>query len=476
MTSGRLQWIHVKSIRRALLLSIISVTALLQLAAGGISYSTGLQEAGELFDAKLAHSSRVLMSLVDEPFGDLALHADGTDAGEAIIINVWRVQANGTGEALAMKDGHAYETKLAFQVRDPHGTLLLRSDSGPDQALAPLKPGFADRTIDGEHWRTFTLKSPSGRWYQSGELADVRKEIASGIAFGTLLPLLAALPLLAVCVWLSVNWASASLQRVSDAVAQRAPDRLEAIELTRVPHEIQGIIKAVNGLLEKLDGALSRERRFTADAAHELRTPIAALKVHAYNLQQSDSDDERARTQQYLNAGIQRMERLVAQLLALSRIESGGTPAARQPIDLAETVQRHEYDAAALCAADGKRIHLTAAQVTVLGDELVIDALVRNLFDNAVRYAPPDGAIAVSVRRDGDRAVLVVEDSGPGIPEEARQRVFDRFHRELGTGVEGSGLGLSIVAQALQLHGGAIALDASPTLGGLRATVTLPAM
>ncbi len=476
MTGKRSRWMHVTSIRRALLMSIIGVTALLLLAAGGISYGTGLQEAGELFDAKLAHSSRVLMSLVDEPFGDLALHADGTDAGDAVIIHVWRGQASGTGEALATTEGHSYETKLAFQVRDPRGKLLLRSDSGPDQALAPLKPGFADCTIDGEHWRTFTLKSPSGLWYQSGELAAIREEIASDIAFGTLLPLLAALPLMAVCVWLSVNWACASLQRVSDAVEQRAPDRLEPIELTQVPHEIQGIIKAVNGLLEKLDGALSRERRFTADAAHELRTPIAALKVHAYNLRQSDNDDERARSQQYLDAGIQRMERLVAQLLALSRIESGGAPAARQPIDLAETVQRHERDAAALCAIDGKRIRLTAAPVAVLGDELVIDALVRNLFDNAVRYAPPDGVIAVHVGRDGDRAVLVVEDSGPGIPEEARQRVFDRFHRELGTGVEGSGLGLSIVAQALQLHGGGIALDASPTLGGLRATVTLPAM
>ena len=170
------------------------------------------------------------------------------------------------------------------------------------------------------------------------------------------------------------------------------------------------------------------------------------------------------------------MERLVAQLLALSRIENGGGTPAHRRIDLTATVQRHERDCAALGITDGKRIVLTAEAATVLGDEPVIDALVRNLLDNAVRYAPPDGTIAVRVGRDGDRAMLVVEDSGPGIPEEARERVFDRFHRELGTGVEGSGLGLSIVAQALQLHGGEIALDTSPTLGGLRATVTLPAV
>ena len=467
---------RVKSIRRALLLSIVGVTSLVLLIAAGFSYRAGLQEAGELFDAKLAHSSRVLMSLVDEPFDDLTAHADGTRIDDALVIKVWRGRATGTGEALAMTDGHAYETKLAFQVRDPRGALLLRSDSGPDHALAPLKPGFADLKIDGEHWRTFTLKSPSGRWYQSGELSGIREEIADEIAFGTLLPLLAALPLLALCVWFAVGWACASLQRVSDAVEQRAPDRLEAIELDQVPHEIQGIIKAVNGLLERLDSALSRERRFTADAAHELRTPIAALKVHAYNLRQSTTDDERAQSQQHLDAGIQRMERLVAQLLALSRIENGGGAPARQRIDLTAIVQRHERDYAALGVTDGKRIVLTAEPATVLGDEPVIDALVRNLLDNAVRYAPPDGVITVNVGRDGDHAMLVVEDSGRGIPEEARERVFDRFHRELGTGVEGSGLGLSIVAQALQLHGGGIALDTSPTLGGLRATVTLPAL
>ncbi len=461
----------MNSIRRVLFFSIIGVTTLVLLVAAGFSYRSGLQEAGEMFDAKLAHSSRVLMSLVDEPLAELQTHAD-----EPIVVKVWHGQKRGAGEALAMPDGHAYETKLAFQVRDAQGALLLQSDSGPTRPLAPLKPGFLDVTLNGKHWRTFTLKSPSGRWYQSGELASIRREIAEEIAFGTLLPLLLALPLLALFVWLAVGWACHSLQHVSDAVALRAPERLEPIEIAHVPREIQSIVGAVNGLLERLRNAIAHERRFTADAAHELRTPIAALKVHAYNLRQSANDDERAESQQHLDAGIQRMQRLVTQLLALSRIESGTMPAALQPVDLTAVAQRHEHDHAALGATNGKRLHLTSTPAMVLGDELVIDALVRNLIDNAVRYTPPGGQIAVRVGREGDRAVLVVEDSGPGVPENARERVFERFHRELGTGVEGSGLGLSIVAQALQMHRGDIALDASPELGGLRATVTLPAL
>lgn len=460
------------SIRRALLSSILGITTLVLLVAAGFSYRAGLQEAGELFDAKLAHSSRVLMSLVDEPLSDL----DARPRDEPPrVIAVWHGRAEGTGDALAMADGHAYETKLAFQVRDARGTLLLRSDSGPDRRLAPLVPGFADRIIDGEHWRTFTLKSPSGHWYQSGELAAIREEIAEEIALGTMLPLLAALPLLALFVWVAVGWACRSLQRVSDAVALRAPERLEPIQLARVPREVFGLVQAVNGLLDRLQRGLARERRFTADAAHELRTPLAALKVHAYNLHHANDDAERAQSQAHLDAGILRMERLVAQLLALSRIESSGTASERTSIDLADVVRHHEHDARALGAIDHKQIRLTLEATTVEGDAAAIDALVRNLIDNAVRYAPPGGRIDVRVGRDGDRATLVVEDSGPGIPEDARERVFERFHRELGTGVEGSGLGLAIVAEALQLHGGAIALDTSPTLGGLRATVSLPA-
>lgn len=462
------------SIRRALLLSILGVTTVVLLVAAAFSYRAGLQEAGELFDAKLAHSSRVLMSLVDEPLSDLDGRAGARNA-EPLVIRVWHGSAEGVGEDLAFADGHAYETKLAFQVRDAAGRVLLRSDSGPAQPLAPLAPGFADRSIDGEHWRTFSLRSPSGRWYQSGELAAIRAEIAEEIALGTLVPLLLALPLLALTVWFAVGWACRSLEQVSDAVGRREIERLEPIRLARVPREIQGLVGALNDLLLRLGDALARERRFTADAAHELRTPIAALKLHAYNLRDA-GEDEREASHARLDAGIERMERLVAQLLALSRIESGaGAAASRQPIDLAEVVRRLALDYAALGAIDGKHLRLHPAPAPIMGEPSAIDALVRNLLDNAMRYAPAGGEIAVSTACEGDRVRLVVEDSGPGIPEDARARVFGRFHRELGSAVEGSGLGLAIVAEAIQRHGGDIALDASPTLGGLRATVSLPA-
>ncbi len=461
----------MRSIRRLLLVGLIAVMSLVMIVAAAFSYRAGLQEAGEMFDAKLAHSSRVLMSLVDEPLGDVAVHAGGAP----IVVAVWQGSADGVGDALAFPTGHAYETKLAFQARDADGRLLLRSDSGPDIPLAPLVAGYADVVIDGAHWRTFTLRSPRGRWYQSGELSDIRMELAADIAEGTLLPLLLAIPLMAVFVWLLVGWSLRGLARVSGEVEARTADRLAPLQPGRVPLEVQSLVVAINALLARLDAAFQRERRFTADAAHELRTPIAALKVHADNQRTARDADERGAAQALLDAGVQRIERLVEQLLALSRVEPGAAIATPRRVDLHALADSHVAERRALDAARGLTITLDGDAQQVVGDEAALDALVGNLVDNACRYAPDGGRVLVSVTRVDAHVQLVVEDDGPGIPEAARERVFDRFHRELGTGVVGSGLGLSIVRQVLDLHAGTIVLDASPTLGGLRATVLLPA-
>jgi two-component system sensor histidine kinase QseC len=459
------------SVRRLLVLALTGTLSAVVAVAAGLSYRAGLQEANELFDAKLAHSARVLMSLVDGPLGEL----DRRETDVPRVITVWHGDASGHNADLISAGGHAYETKLAFQARAADGTLLLRSESGPAGALSPLAPGYNDLMLDGERWRTFTLRAPSGLWYQASEQSDIREEMARDIAFGTLVPLFLSLPLMALLTWLAIHWASRGLLRISREIESRAPDRLAPIELRRVPKEIQGLAKAVNGLLAKLDAALSRERRFTADAAHELRTPVAAVKVHADNLRTAINDAERAESQQRLDAGVRRMERAIAQLLALSRVEPGVAPRLREPVDLASLLARELEDAAALARDRGIGITVDAGPAAVSGDAAALVGLVRNLLDNAVRYTPAEGQVHVTLASVEGEARLTVEDSGPGIAPEARLRVFERFHRELGTGVEGSGLGLSIVSQVLAAHDGRITLDASPRLGGLRASVVLPA-
>lgn len=461
----------MNSIRRVMLVALLGLMSLVMLGAGAFSYYAGLQEAGEMFDAKLAHSSRVLMSLVDEPLGDLAEHDDG----KPMLVKVWHGDAKGVGSDLVFPSGHAYETKLAFQVRDSEGKLLLRSDSGPEQALASLSPGFADVVIDGQAWRTFTLRSPTGHWYQSGELSDIRSELAEDLAEGTLVPMLIALPLLALLIWLVVNWATRSLLRASREIEERDPSHLTPIRVDRVPREIQGIVKSVNGLLQRLSDTLARERRFTADAAHELRTPVAALKVHAHNLRAARSSDERNDSQQQLDASVHRVERLVDQLLTLSRVEPGTPTMVPVALDLHELAGQQLSYHHDLAAARNIALELDADRVVIDADRNAIDALLRNLIDNAIRYTPPGGRVRLVVRREGFHAVLQIEDSGPGVPPQSREKVFERFHRELGNDVEGSGLGLSIVAQVLQSHGGSIQLDQSAELGGLKATVILQA-
>ena len=510
----------MRSIRQLLLVSIIGVGSLLLLIASAWSYRIGLQEAEELFDAKLAHSARVLMSLIDTPLHELERGSEGSaehgserghdsggsDGDRARVVEVWHGSAGGEGRDLALPGGHAYETKLAFQVRAPDGRLLLRSDSGPDAAFAPLRPGYADTVADGERWRTFVLHAPSGYWYQTAEQAAIRSEIAEEIALGIALPLLLALPVLALCVWLAVAWAVRGLGGVSQAVDQRSLERLDPIRPARVPQEVAGLVLAINALLARLAQARERERRFVADAAHELRTPIAALKLHAWNVAEAADAEERAQSQRLLDAGIRRMERLVEQLLALSRLDDtlldksalrtgAAHPAAPAPlaeIDLAALVRRLCEELSAVDIARTRHLRVDLRPARLHGHEAALEALVRNLVDNALRYTPSGGTVRVSLHADTDTDTdtdadtrtgtvaahglrLVVEDSGPGIPEAARERVFERFRRELGTQAEGSGLGLSIVALALQLHGGTIALDTSPELGGLRVTVRLPA-
>lgn len=455
--------------RRTLLVVLLSTLALLMAVAGFFSYRAGLQEAGEMFDARLVQSTRVLIGLVDEPLSDLTAFP-----GDPIVLRGWHGQAKGVGEELAFEEGHAYESKLAFQVWDRDHRLLLRSDSAPTTPLAALQPGYASPIIGGEQWRTFTMRTKEGRWFLSGERSDIREELAEDIAGGTLLPLLLALPLMALVIWWSVSHVTRSLRQVSDQIGQRDPERMSPLDLGDVPREAHGLVHAVNELLTRLNDALSRERRFVADAAHELRTPISALKVHAGNVRQSQDEAGRAQAQDLLDDSVGRLERLVAQLLTLSRAEAlSRISPARLSLDAIVAI---EVDAlSTFFDLNRQYLALELESVEVKGNEAALTALIRNVLENAIRYTPVKGSILVCVRREGNMATLIVADSGPGIAVEERERVFDRFYRTLGSGVPGSGLGLSIVREVADAHGASVKLGTSARLGGLEVRVGWPA-
>lgn len=459
----------MRSARLLLLGIMVSTACAVSLVAAGLSYAEGRTEAAELFDAKLAHSARVLAALVAPHVGDLSPRGETAPS-----IEVWHGVAEGRGDALAASEGHAYETKLAFQVRDADGRLLLRSDSGPATAMAPLDAGFSDLEAEDGRWRVFTLRSREGLWVHAGEAEAIREELAEGIARGILWPLLLALPVLALSLWGVLAWASRGLRRIVDGIEQRAGSDLDPLPPDEVPAELAGLIRAMNGLFERVRSVLERERRFTADAAHELRTPLAALRVHVANCHAEDDTAAREHLAQRVEQALARMERVIAQMLDLARQDAGErASAASGRVDLAALVRREVAELAA--AGLGRGVNLEVLGDThrpMTGDEVALGILVRNLVDNALRYTPDGGRIRIDIRGDHEDAVVTVEDSGPGIPPEARDRVFDRFHRELGAKATGSGLGLSIVRSVVARHGGTVALRDSE-LGGLRVEVRL---
>ena len=461
----------MNSIARWLLIGLLSALIVSSLTSAYVAYRSGRIEAGELFDAKLAHSARVLRSLLDDSF------SQSSESRPPIEIDVWSGFAEGRGKDLAKTQGHAYETKLAFQVWSADRQLLLRSRSAPEQPLATIEPGFHTAKLADGEWRSFVLQSPSGRWFITGERDDARKEIAHEIAEGLLIPLLLQIPVLGILFWWLIELGKRSLKRVVAEVETRGADRLQPLELGRVPDEITPLVSSINRLLHALSNALDRERRFTADAAHELRTPLAALQVHLDNLRTASSGHDRDASQRQLSASVLRLRRIVEQLLSLSRLEPDQLREGAEVVDVKRlaTELMAEFASSEAGKTHSMEMSCDAELPLVRGWPSALEMLLRNLIDNALRYSPAGAAVRLSLRRHDDALQLVVEDAGPGVEPAAYPRVMERFHRELGSGVEGSGLGLSIVSQVVALHAARLQLGRS-LLGGLSVSVSMPAV
>lgn len=301
--------------------------------------------------------------------------------------------------------------------------------------------------------------------------AALRTALADSIAAHLMHPLLVAVPLLAAVIWLAVGWGLAPLRSLAAQVRARAPHNLDPVAAGG-PEEAQPLVAALNGLLGRVRDLLERERRFTADAAHELRTPLAAIRTHAQVAIEAEDAAGRAAALNGVLRGAERASRLVDQLLLLARLDAAPE---LQPATVADIATEVVGEYAGQAAARGVDLGLAAAEPgRVAGNPHLVAVLLRNLVDNAVRYGRPGGRVDVAVRSVADRVEVVVADDGPGIPPDQRGRAFERFHRGLGTGEVGSGLGLSIAARIAEIHGGGVALADGPGGRGLAATVSLP--
>jgi signal transduction histidine kinase len=308
-----------------------------------------------------------------------------------------------------------------------------------------------------------------------GDARHARDEIVEALGESLVWPLAAALPALALAIWLGVGAGLRPLGELRRELARRGPGDLARLDAERTPVEIEPLVAELNRLFGRIDEALERERRLTADAAHELRTPLAVLSTQAQVARRATGDAARNEALEAIVAGSERAARLIEQMLTLARLESGQGAGAVQRADLRALARAALAEAAPFALGKGIDIALEdGVPVEVSGFSGLVEILLRNLVDNAVRYTPPGGKVRVEVGGEARTARLVVSDNGPGVPAPELGRLGERFHRLAAAGESGSGLGLSIVLRIATLHRGHVRFAAGPGGAGLAVRVELP--
>ena len=430
----------MKSIRRNLLLALLGTMCAAMLLAGWATYQAARDEAGVLFDY---HLEQIALSLRDQRFQGPA-EALASDESLDYVIRVW--DKNGLTVFFSRQHYTLPElTRLGYSTTEtPEGAWRLYAIQYHDQTIAVAQP------------------------------MRVRERMAAGVAWRTLKPFFILLPALGLLIGWLVGRGLRPLGRLAESVRTRTPDSLNPLSAADVPQEVRPLVESLNNLLARLKAALDAQRAFVADAAHELRTPLTVLQLQTQLVERSATGEERAVALGELKNGLQRATHTVQQMLTLARQEPGAVESDFVQVDLAALVRAAVTEHARL--AETRNIDLGVVQADeaakVSGDASAMKILLANLIGNALRYTPPGGCVDVSCGLSEGQAFLEVVDTGPGIPPEERQRVFDRFYRRSEGGGEetGSGLGLAIVKTIAGRHGAAVELlDADS--GGLRARV-----
>jgi two-component system OmpR family sensor kinase len=432
------------SLRARLLGSLLGAVAIVALLQALTAYFTAANEANDIFDRHMMKTAESLRSGVH--LNDVAGHGKvRTDlASEDFFVQMW------TAKGVPVFDSAAHKS-----LREP------------------AAPGFSIITArDQRVYRVFVLTTPT-QVIQVAQDMNARHDMARTLALHTVGPMVVMAMLLLIVVWWVVSGSLAPVAKVRAQMAARKADELSHVDDRALPDEIRPLTHELNLLFDRLRHAFDVQKSFVADAAHELRSPLAALKIQVQGLQRASDEAAREVAAKRLAAGIDRAGHLVDQLLVLARQESGASADVERTLcDVSQIALLCLTDM--LLQAQARQIDLgvhrsQAAMAVVHADAVRI--LVRNLLDNALKYTPPGGTVDLDIQQTPAGALISVEDSGPGIGEAERARVLDRFYRVSGTGQEGSGLGLAIVKAIADRHGATVALDASQRLGGLRAQV-----
>jgi len=448
----------MNSIRVFLVVVILAAITLFSFIAALRGYQSSMQEAERLFDKQLLDTARLIANI----------HTEST-AGN---IN--------------------HDSGIAFQVWQDD-QLRASSSNAPQKPIGEQEAGFGYSNFDGLRWRTVAYYDPISRyWVLAAERTDLRYTLAENVILKSIFPILIGLPIIGLLIWLIVSQGLRPLRKLANLLGSKQPEDLSPLMIDSPRRELAKIIDSSNGLLQRLETSLQRERQFASDAAHELRTPISTLKVQLYNLQQSlqggTALDE-------LNATTERLAHIVEQILALYRSSPDQYNAALVPIDLAALAQEVMAEEYASFDRKQQSLEFFGEKNLILGDRFALRTLLQNLLANANKYTPAGGSIEVRLSHRlvqnpqgsstrmteaKQQVILSVEDSGPGIPAEQRAAVFERFYRVGGdrhpSDETGCGLGLAIVKRIVELHHAQISVRDSERLHGAAFEITFPGL
>lgn len=441
------------SLRRRLLWVILGSSVALWVASLSIIAVIAWRETNEVFDDALEESGYLIMAATTD-WTERGLPSDGGASGQAM-----------------------RKVDMQYQIV-VDGKVIQRTGGAPSAPFVPdfaKSKGFENIFVGDEKWRVFvTRNADQHSMVQVGQEYEERLDILGELAEHLLMPALALLLLLALASWFFIGRVIRPINTTANAVAQKSGDDLSLLTRAQQPAELLPVIDAVNGMLSRLDAALQSERRFTADAAHELRTPLAGVHMHVQLLQRQHP--ALAASFQKLRRDVERSTSLVDSLLTLARLDPiGSTELERGQVALAplfhDTVRAHEGAA----ARRSIRIGVDCGLDHVCANPDMLRIVLRNLVDNAVRYCAPDSRIVLRAHLNNGAARLSVSDDGPGVTPENRARLTERFFRVLGSDQGGSGLGLSIVKRIVELHGATLQFGAGDGGRGLAVTIDFPA-
>lgn len=455
------------SLRRRLVGWTLACLVLILGGMGVGAHRVARHESDEIFSARLATSARVLEALV-------ARQLSMATTPSPIIITLPPELEHARG-GRPRSSGHPYENKIAFQVWDEQGKLLARSASAPDRAVSPLVPGFGKYRLGEEDWQVFVLQS--GRvWILVAEKDEVRQEMIRELGASILMPLVIGAILLVAAVNAVLLYNMRPLKGLAARIASREPGSLAPVEAPGTPEELAPVVNELNALLARVNAAFAREQRFIDAAAHEIRTPLAALQIHVQNALKAESGAERERCLAEALAAARRTTGLAEQLLTFSRVTSGTDAATHEHLLLDEVCREVVAMQEPLLEERGQSIGLSVqGRCGITGDRGALLRLLQNLIDNASRHGAARGEIDVSVMAANEGVVLQVANDGEPIPPGERENIFTPYYRLPGKTGSGAGLGLAIVREIAAQHGARVSVSPRPDGQGTVVSVVFPA-